>query len=68
MMRVPLEKPDEVLAVSSDTEDYHVALEKIAQRVVEDIVRETAPPQQVAKPRTSTRTFILKTDEDSSTE
>ncbi|OAE18260.1 hypothetical protein AXG93_723s1120 [Marchantia polymorpha subsp. ruderalis] len=38
MMMVPLEKPYEVLAVSSDTEEDHLALEKVAERAVEDVV------------------------------
>ncbi|OAE29012.1 hypothetical protein AXG93_3036s1410 [Marchantia polymorpha subsp. ruderalis] len=37
-MRVPLEMPAEVLAVSSDTEEDTLALQKIVERVVEDVV------------------------------
>lgn len=58
---IPLEKPGEVLAVSSDTVKDPVVLEKIAERVVGDIVGETVAPQKVASPRTFTREVILET-------
>ncbi|OAE26462.1 hypothetical protein AXG93_815s1240 [Marchantia polymorpha subsp. ruderalis] len=60
-MRVPLEKPTKVLKVSLDTE---VDLEKVADRIVEDVVGETAAPQKVVSPRMSTRTVTLETGED----
>lgn len=65
-MRVPLETPADVLAMSSDTEEDPVALEKVVERIVEDVVGETAAPQKVMSPRTSTGTVILETGEDPS--
>lgn len=64
-MRVPLEKPVEVMTVSSNTEEDLVALEKIAEKVVKDIVEDTAAPQKMVSPLTPTGTVILETDEDS---
>ncbi|OAE28922.1 hypothetical protein AXG93_1981s1000 [Marchantia polymorpha subsp. ruderalis] len=63
-MRVPVEKPAEVLVVSSDIEKDPMALEKIAERVVEDIVKKIAASQKVMSPQTSTGTVILETSED----
>ncbi|OAE33889.1 hypothetical protein AXG93_3037s1120 [Marchantia polymorpha subsp. ruderalis] len=37
-MKAPLERPVEVLAVSSDTKEDSMAVEKVAERVVEDVV------------------------------
>lgn len=56
------------MAVSSDTEADPVATEKIAERVVEDLVGETVTSQQVASPRTFIGTVILETGEDPSAE
>ncbi|OAE22512.1 hypothetical protein AXG93_4855s1050 [Marchantia polymorpha subsp. ruderalis] len=44
-VRVPLEKPAKVLAVSSNIEEDPVALEKIAEKIVENVVGETTAPQ-----------------------
>ncbi|OAE26578.1 hypothetical protein AXG93_269s1030 [Marchantia polymorpha subsp. ruderalis] len=65
-MKAPLERP--VLAVSSDTEEDPVALEKVAERVVEDVVGEAFAPQKVVSPRTSIRTVILEPGENPSAE
>ncbi|OAE24749.1 hypothetical protein AXG93_1800s1000 [Marchantia polymorpha subsp. ruderalis] len=59
-----LEKTLEVLTVSLDTEVDPVSLEKIVDRVVEDVARETTTQQPVASPQTSTGTIILEIGED----
>ncbi|OAE29941.1 hypothetical protein AXG93_773s1820 [Marchantia polymorpha subsp. ruderalis] len=63
-MNASLEKPAEVLAVSSDTKEDTVALEKVVERVVEDVVGEAFAPQKVVSPRTSTGTVTLESGED----
>ncbi|OAE35854.1 hypothetical protein AXG93_2354s1030 [Marchantia polymorpha subsp. ruderalis] len=65
-MRVPSEKPAKVLAVSSDTKEDLVAMKTIVERVVEDVIGETAAPQKVVSSRTSTGTVILKSEKDPS--
>lgn len=65
---VYVEKPAKVLAVSSDTEEDPLAMEKVTKRVVEDIVGEAVAPQKVVSPRTSTGTVILETGKDPSAE
>ncbi|OAE22617.1 hypothetical protein AXG93_169s1000 [Marchantia polymorpha subsp. ruderalis] len=63
-MKAPFERPVEVLAVSSDIEADPMALEKVAERTVEDVVEEAFAPQKVVSPRTSTRMVILEPSKD----
>lgn len=67
-MKIPLERTAEVLAVSSDTEEDLVALEKVFERAVEGVGGEACVPQNVGSPRTFTRIVILEKGKDSSAE
>ncbi|OAE22084.1 hypothetical protein AXG93_3084s1000 [Marchantia polymorpha subsp. ruderalis] len=67
-MRAPQERAAEVLVVSSDTEEDPVALEEVATKAVEDVEAVECEPHKVASHRTSTRTVILETGEESSAE
>ncbi|OAE27172.1 hypothetical protein AXG93_4009s1020 [Marchantia polymorpha subsp. ruderalis] len=67
-MEVPLERAAEVLTLSSDTEEYLVALEEVAAKAVEDVAAAESEPQKVASPRTSTEIVILETGEEPSAE
>lgn len=57
-----------MLTVSLDTEEDSAALEKIAERVIEDVAGEATAQQPMVSPRTSTRMVILETSKDPSSE
>lgn len=63
-MKTPLERPAEVLTMSSNIEDDPVALEKVFERAVEDVGGEACGPQKVMSTRTSTGTVILESGKD----
>lgn len=67
-MKAPFERPAEVLAMSSDTKEDLVALEKVAMRAIEDVGGEAFALQKVMSPRMSTGTVILEPSEDPSVE
>lgn len=58
------EKALRSVTVSSDTEEYRVALEKIVERLVEGLAGETTGQQSLASPQKSRESVILETGED----